>query len=289
MILSGLSFIPDTRVLSSAFPLFRDQLVDAIEWAFDMPELMGEPDPTLVAVVNDYSEARALYAHSVRYAVCSAGIAEHHDQWRALLSSELAVRNYEHLTEHFGLMRGGDFHHGAPMPLPLTDELLEVTQENLKLLKSVFNGPVGIENLALAFNLDEVKRQGEFLFNLVQPIDGFILLDLHNIYCQAINFKCSAEEIVRTYPLERVREIHISGGSFADVEVDRSTTTLRCDTHDGPVPEEVFDLLDSVISRTPSLHLVVLEQLPHALQSEEQCQQFQCDFLRMRRIVNGEA
>lgn len=51
---------------------------------------------------------------------------------------------------------------------------------------------------------------------LVMPFCHFIILDLHNLYCQIHNFNIPFEEILTGYPLNKVREIHISGGSWED-------------------------------------------------------------------------
>lgn len=109
------------------------------------------------------------------------------------------------------------------------------------------NCPVGLENLALAYSLDEVKKHGDFLSELISPINGFIILDLHNFYCHLHNFEISWDEFIKLYPLDRVREIHISGGWVpSTIEPNRN---IRRDTHDESVPMEVFDLLKDVMPR----------------------------------------
>lgn len=47
---------------------------------------------------------------------------------------------------------------------------------------------IGLENLALAFTASDVRDQGQFLDDLLAPFDGFLVLDLHNLYCQLVNF-----------------------------------------------------------------------------------------------------
>jgi uncharacterized protein (UPF0276 family) len=91
--------------------------------------------------------------------------------------------------------------------------------------------------------LEEVKKHGEFLNKLVDSVNGFIILDLHNVYCQSYNFNISFDEIIHLYPLHRVREIHISGGSWEDSNI-LPGKKIRRDTHDNPVPEKVFHLLN---------------------------------------------
>ena len=81
--------------------------------------------------------------------------------------------------------------------------------DRLKQLADVAQVPVGLENLALALSQKDVLEQGQFLDALLEPVEGFIVLDVHNLYCQMHNFQLTAQEILQTYPLNRVKEIHI--------------------------------------------------------------------------------
>jgi len=144
--------------------------------------------------------------------------------------------------------------------------------------------PVGLENLAFSYSLEELKRHGEFLQALVNPINGFVILDLHNLFCQAMNFNIPADKLIDAFPLEKVREVHISGGSWesSDYFPDRR---IRRDTHDDSVPQEVFSLLEQIIPKCPELLFVVLEQLGSGLRTETSKLSFQKDFLHMEKIV----
>jgi uncharacterized protein (UPF0276 family) len=59
--------------------------------------------------------------------------------------------------------------------------------------------PVGLENLALAMGMDDVLNQGPFLAAMLDQLgdQGMMLLDLHNLYCQIVNFDLSAEEAMQ--------------------------------------------------------------------------------------------
>ncbi|MBE85205.1 MAG: hypothetical protein CME21_21830 [Gemmatimonadetes bacterium] len=188
-----------------------------------------------------------------------------------------------HVSEYFGFMDAGDFHQAAPLPVPRNETTLRIGQDRLKTLSEIAGVPVGLENLAFAFGLDDVRGQGEFLDELLEPVDGFLLLDLHNLDCQLRNFDCQAEDLLSSYPLSRVREMHISGGSWSESSVE--SRTIRRDTHDGSVPKEIFDLLETAIGLCPNLEAVILEQLGTALVTEAQQTQFRDDFVRMREIV----
>ncbi|MEJ7586435.1 MAG: DUF692 family multinuclear iron-containing protein [Ferruginibacter sp.] len=117
------------------------------------------------------------------------------------------------------------------------------------------------------------------------PINGFIILDLHNLYCQCHNFNIAPEDILRLYPLHRVREIHVSGGSWEDSQIDPGKK-IRRDTHDDSVPAEVFRLLKHCIEVCPQVKFVVLEQLSNGLQTEDKRELFRKDFLKMDAVIN---
>ena len=128
----------------------------------------------------------------------------------------------------FGWMATQDFARSAPLPMPMLPETLRLGCDRIQQFADIAQIPVGLENLAFAFGLQDVRQQGEFLDQLLDPIDGFLLLDLHNLYCQMHNFQLSATEILSFYPLKRVRELHLSGGSWSQ----NGTATIRRDTHD---------------------------------------------------------
>jgi hypothetical protein len=121
----------------------------------------------------------------------------------------------------------------------------------------------------------------------VDPVNGFIILDLHNIYCQLHNFDIGIDDLISLYPIHRVREIHVSGGSWEDSHI-RPDKKIRRDTHDDAVPENVFQLVEYVIGKCPNLKYVVLEQFGTALDTIESRNGFQKDFLRLDAIVQQE-
>ena len=142
---------------------------------------------------------------------------------------------------------------------------MAATTEALRELAAVARVPVGLENLALALSEGEVDAQPAMIARTLDEVDGVMLLDLHNVWCQAVNFGRDARELAGRYPLGRVRQIHVAGGSWSESALGER---VRRDTHDGAVPPDVLDLLAWVIPRCPALELVVLERIPDALVSQ---------------------
>lgn len=283
-VLSSIACNLDADILSAAFPLLAEGRVEAIEWAFDTL-YNGEQLPEwFVELVTTYGNQQRLIGHGVYFSLLSGRWAPEQQQWLKQLR-QLADRfTFNHITEHFGCFTGQNFHFGAPLPVPYSATSLRIGQDRLHRIYDACQCPVGLENLAFAYCLDEVKQQGEFLARLIEPVNGFLILDLHNLYCQLHNFSVPYEELVALYPLDRVREIHISGGSWED-SVLAPGQAIRRDTHDDSVPDAVFQLLAATMPRCPHLKYVVLEQLGNGLKTESSQVQFREDFLRMDQLV----
>jgi uncharacterized protein (UPF0276 family) len=78
---------------------------------------------------------------------------------------------------------GENLHYGAPLPSPYGSATLRIGQDRLSRSYDACRCPVGLENLAFSYLLDEVKRHGEFLEKLLKPVHSFLILDLHKLYC----------------------------------------------------------------------------------------------------------
>lgn len=283
----GLSLMPDDAFLRAAAPLFEAHQVDAVEWSFDTGWGVQLP-AWLEGLLSEYGALGRLFGHGVHFSLLSASWESRQDAWLDSLSTELTRRRYTHVSEHYGFMTSPPFVRGAPLPAPRGDALLSVGRDRLRRLRERLTCPLGLENLALALSRDEALAHGPFLGALLDEQD-FMVLDLHNLYCQAANFELDPVALLDTYPLERVRELHVSGGSWQPAWQGEDSATVRCDTHDGRVPEAVFVLLRTALGRCPRLRLVILEQLGHALHTAPQAAQFRADFCAIRALVETRA
>ncbi len=283
-ILSALACNLDANILLASLPLLEAEKVQAIEWSFDTLFQGREVPPWFIELLQEFGNANRLVGHGVFFSLFSGRWSEKQQKWLDELTRLANEFHFDHVTEHFGFMTGEDFHKGAPISIPWTTQTLAIGQDRLKRIYNACQCPVGLENLAFSYSLEEVKRHGDFLAQLIEPVNGFIILDLHNLYCQLHNFDLDFAALINLYPLDRVREIHISGGSWEESSLNPDRK-IRRDTHDDAVPEAVFQLLAKTIPRCPNLKYVVLEQLGNGLHTPESRHLFQRDFLRMDEIV----
>lgn len=279
----GLSLMLEDDFLRAALPLFTGGEVEVLEWSFDvgwppavMPDWAGE-------LVGEFAANGRLYGHGVHFSVLSAGVGDRQERWLTRLADEVRTHAYRHISEHFGFCNTAGFHRSAPLPVPLTETTLAVGRSHLQRLGEVAGVPVGLENLAFAFSARDVAEQGRFLDELLAPTDGFLLLDLHNLYCQTINFDRTIDDLLATYPLHRVRELHVSGGS-----ADEHDGRIRRDTHDGPVPAALFNWLPRVLSACPHVEAVIFERLGGTIAPADD-EEYRADFRRLREVVHAHA
>lgn len=276
----------DAHILQASLPLFEQEKVEAIEWSFDTLFRFDEIPAWFTDLVNEFSNHNRLIGHGVYFSLFSGKWSSGQQEWLDKLQKLSKEFHFDHITEHFGFMTGEDFHKGAPISIPLTPRTLALGKDRLRRIQDACQCPVGLENLAFSYSLDEVRKHGAFLNQLVESVNGFIILDLHNIYCQVHNFDIAFDDLIKLYPLNKVREIHISGGSWEDT-LTGPDKPVRRDTHDESVPEVVFEFLSKAIPECPNLKFVVLEQLGTALGTHISQTTFQSDFLQMDAIVKS--
>lgn len=268
--------------VSAVLPLLQSNSIEVMEWSFDTLYHTHEPD-WLRDLLNFYAENNRLIGHGVYYSLFDARWTERQEEWLEKLKEEVSLRKYNHITEHFGFMNTENFHQGVPLPVSLHSRTLQIGKDRLYRLQEAVNIPVGIENLAFSFSIDDVKEQGVFLDKLTEDTNGFLILDLHNIYCQACNFEIGMQEIIDLYPLDKVKEIHLSGGSWQDSAYGKKE--VRRDTHDDVIPQDILSVLPSVLTQCQNLEYMIIERLGHTLKTEEERDYFLNDFNKVKTII----
>lgn len=284
---AALSFNPDAGLIQAGLPLFQGEEVDALEWSFDTLFKLPEVPEWFEELLAFYGDHGRLVGHGVFFSLFSGKWLPEQAAWLDQLRALSKRYPFDHISEHFGFLTGSDFHKGAPLAVPYSQQTLAIGRDRLLRIADACGCPVGLENLAFAMDIRAAQVHGEFLDALLEPVNGFLILDLHNLYCQLHNFDLDAEAMLATIPLQRVREVHISGGSWQPSSF-RPEPGIRRDTHDEQVPEEVFELLSLAMPHLPNLKLVVMEQMGFTLHTPEAQAGYQADYRRMREMVQQE-
>jgi uncharacterized protein len=279
----GLSVMPDNCFASAAFPLFELGMVDIIEWSFDVAWAETGRPTWLDALLEDYGASGDLIGHGVSYSLLDGRDTPRQQSWLTCLREEVAAHRYQWISEHVGFLGSDAFSFTAPLPVPVCDATIELGRRRVAALVEAAGCAVGLENLATTLTLSDALDQGRFLDSVLQPTDGFVVLDLHNLWAQAVNTDLDPRQLAETYPLDRVKELHVSGGSWS--QPTSAIRPVRRDTHDDVVPEEVMSLLTWAVQRCANVDAVIYERLGPTLLDPATHGPYRDDASRIRDLI----
>jgi uncharacterized protein (UPF0276 family) len=285
----GLNLNPEGGFLAAAAPLFEEGLVAAVEIDIDHRWLQGhatrQTPRWLAEILDIYAADDALYGHGVWLSVASGRWEPRQERWLRRLAAECRRRRYRHVSEHFGFFTAGEFSQSTMWPVPRTPGVVRVAVDKLRRMRGACGGaPVGLENFAAVLCRRDALDQGPLLAEILEQADGFLLLDLHNIYCQAVNLDLDPLELLRTYPLQRARELHIAGGNDW---TSPAGELVHLDSHDHPVPEGTWAMVPEALRLCSNLDVVLFERRGETLYQEADQIRYREDFRRLRALVEA--
>lgn len=199
------------------------------------------------------------------------------------IQQDHAMFDFAWYTDHLGVTRVEGRDLTLPLPLPMTAAAARVVRGALRQLQSVVPD-VGVENSVFYFHLGDPLDEPAFLAQALDAPGMHLLLDLHNVYTTARNAGFDPRDWVERLPLERVIEVHVSGGVDSDPAWLPEGRTMRLDSHDDAVPEDVWKLLEEVLPRCPNLRGVTVERMEGTV-DEAQVPLLREELRRARRMV----
>ena len=161
------------------------------------------------------------------------------------------VTGSPYYSEHLCHTRAPGIDLGHLSPLWFTEEVLGRTIRNVHMVQDALGKPLVLENVTYLFDLPEAEMsQTEFFNRLVNATGCGVLLDVTNVFINALNHEYDPITFLEAMPLESVVQIHLAGGFWSD--------GLFLDSHTELVQEESWTLLDELLKRT-SIKGTVLE------------------------------
>ena len=154
-------------------------------------------------------------------------------------------------SEHIAFTHAGGVEIGHLTPLPWTREALNVLCRNIAVVKRGTDVPLILENITQVVELPGEMTEAQFLTELTERTGCGLLLDVTNLYTNAVNFGYDLDAFLDNAPLERVVQLHFTGGHWHD--------GVLIDSHARPTPPEVWELMEAVLVRAP-VRGVILER-----------------------------
>lgn len=153
-------------------------------------------------------------------------------------------------SEHIAFTRAGGTEIGHLTPVPFSEEALDVLTANVRAVRERVGTPLILENITYALNLPGGGMgEAEFLSELLERADCGLLLDVTNLYINAVRHRYDPVRFVESLPVERIVQLHYVGIS------ERGGTLV--DDHAKPTPPEVWGLMEAVVRRAPVKGIVL--------------------------------
>jgi uncharacterized protein (UPF0276 family) len=201
-------------------------------------------------------QIRELYPISFHAVGLSLGSTEPVDQDH-LKNIKSLIDRFEpfQFSDHVSWSASGNAHLNDLLPLPYTQESLDTLARNIETVQNAFGAEILVENPSTYLSFKEGDMaEPEFLNALAKRTGCSLLLDVNNIYVQAINHGFDAKHYIDTINTDIIKEIHLAG----HLEETEGNERLLIDTHGDVVCHDVWDLYAYTLQKHGS-HLTLIE------------------------------
>ena len=128
------------------------------------------------------------------------------------------------------------------LPLPYTRSTIKHLSSRILEVQDYLERRIAIENVSsyLTYEQSEMS-EWDFITEIANQADCYLLLDVNNIYVSSVNHNFSALDYLDGLPGKRIKQIHLAGHSNCGDYI--------IDTHDAPIIQPVWDLYAETIKR----------------------------------------
>ncbi len=127
-------------------------------------------------------------------------------------------------------------------PIPFTEEAARYVAGRIREAQDLLGRRMAIENVSYYAAPGQQMPEIDFVRTVLEEADCLMLLDVNNVYVNAINHRYDPYDYMAALPPERVAYFHIAGHY-------REAADLIVDTHGADVIEPVWALLDAAYRR----------------------------------------
>jgi hypothetical protein len=152
------------------------------------------------------------------------------------LKAFFKTHNIQTYTEHLSYC-GDSGHLYDLMPIPFTEEAVHYVAKRITRVQELLEMKIGIENISFYAMPCQDMTESAFVKAVLEEVDCGLLLDVNNVYVNAINHGYDALAYIKSMPTEQLMYLHMAG-HFDEAD------DLKIDTHGQAVKNEVWSLLE---------------------------------------------
>jgi len=249
-----------------ALPDFLRHHLEMVDYLEVIPDMfwtdhgIGQPQrftetESWIEFLDWMAERRPIIAHNTGLSIGSADIFDH--AYVEQIATWQSRYHFPWHSDHLSFVKvrgaGGHAHSTAlALPIPYDEEALTLVAERIRVVQQTVPVPFLLENNVYYVDLPEQDMtEPQFLNRLAAETQCGLLLDVHNLYANARNHRFDPCSFLDNLNLSAVVEIHVAGGN--------ELAGMYTDSHAGPCPPPVWDLLNQVVPHAPNLCGVTFE------------------------------
>jgi hypothetical protein len=161
----------------------------------------------------------------------------------------------ESFSEHLAWSSHGDIYLNDLLPLPYTQATLARVVEHVDEVQTALGRQMLLENPSTYVRFSESTiPEVDFLAEVSKRTGCGLLLDINNVFVSANNHGTQPLPYLDSFPLDRVKEIHLGGHAE---ETDDVGAPLLIDTHGSPISKAVWTLYAHVMARTGAVPTLI--------------------------------
>lgn len=194
------------------------------------------------AQLEKLSERYALVTHGLTLSIGAE--AEPDNTYLRELRAEVARSKSPFHSDHLCFSSLGRRSLHELLPLQQSRRNLARVAERAARMSDVLGVPFALENITYYLHPGRAElAELDFLNGVLAQSGAGLVLDVNNVYVNALNHGADARAFISGLDLARVVEIHVAGHS-------RHSSGLVLDTHGAPVADPVLDLLEFTLRLT---------------------------------------
>ncbi len=140
------------------------------------------------------------------------------------------------------------------LPVPFTREAIELFRDRIDQTQNFLGRRIIVENISAYVQFrDSEMDEAEFITEITTRSGAGLLLDVNNVYVNAVNHGFDAADFIDRIPAGLVEEIHLAGHSRQVFDGE----SILVDTHDAPVPDAVWLLYEHALQRFGSVPTLI--------------------------------
>ena len=133
------------------------------------------------------------------------------------------------------------------LPIPFTEEAVHHVAARIRQAQDIVGRRIAVENVSYYATVpvdagQDALDEAGFINAVLAEADCDLLLDVNNVYVNAINHRYDPHAFLAAMPAQRIAYFHVAG------HYDEADD-LKVDTHGAPVKDAVWDLLGEAYRR----------------------------------------